>query len=83
MKQVIREQKRKERNKLSEKEIKEKSDIIKEKLFNSQEYKNAKTVFIADSDSLAMKDIAKIIIYIKECFPDVERITSYARAKTL
>lgn len=46
-------------------------------------YKNTKTVFIADSDSLAMKDIAKIIKYIKECFPDVERITSYARAKTL
>ncbi len=34
-------------------------------------YKNAKTVFIADSDSLAMKNIAEIVNYIKECFPDV------------
>lgn len=46
-------------------------------------YKNSKTVFIADSDSLAMKNIVKIISYIKESFPEVERITSYARAKTL
>jgi radical SAM superfamily enzyme YgiQ (UPF0313 family) len=46
-------------------------------------YKHAKTVFIADSDSLAMKNIDEIIRYIKQCFPDAERITSYARAKTL
>lgn len=46
-------------------------------------YKEAKTVFIADSDSLAMKQIDEIIRYIKQCFPDVDRITSYARAKTL
>jgi len=46
-------------------------------------YKGAKTVFIADSDSLAMKNIDEIIRYIRQCFPDVDRITSYARAKTL
>ena len=46
-------------------------------------YKHAKTVFIADSDSLAMKNIDEIIRYIKQCFPDAVRITSYARAKTL
>ncbi len=46
-------------------------------------YKGAKTIFIADSDSLAMKKIDEIIRYIKLNFPDVERITSYARAKTL
>jgi radical SAM superfamily enzyme YgiQ (UPF0313 family) len=46
-------------------------------------YKKAKTVFVADSDSLVMKDISKIIKYIRIQFPDVERITSYARAKTL
>ncbi|UCB58461.1 MAG: hypothetical protein JSV67_07620 [Thermoplasmatales archaeon] len=42
-------------------------------------YKNSNTVFIADSDSLAMKNIVKIISYIKESFPEVERITSYER----
>jgi len=46
-------------------------------------YKGAKTVFIADSDSLVMKDIEEIIRYIKLRFPQVDRITSYARAKTL
>jgi len=46
-------------------------------------YKGAKTVFIADSDSLVMKDIEDIVRYIKQCFPDIKRMTSYARAKTL
>jgi len=46
-------------------------------------YKGAKTIFIADSDSLVMKNIEEIIKHIKQRFPDAERITSYARAKTL
>jgi radical SAM superfamily enzyme YgiQ (UPF0313 family) len=46
-------------------------------------YRGAKTVFIADSDSLVMKNIEEIIQHIKHRFPDSERITSYARAKTL
>lgn len=48
-----------------------------------QIFNNAKTVFIADSDSLAIKNIEDIIKHIKFRFPKVERITSYARAKTL
>ena len=46
-------------------------------------YKGMKTIFIADSDSLVLKDIDKVISHIKLRFPDAERITSYARAKTL
>jgi radical SAM superfamily enzyme YgiQ (UPF0313 family) len=46
-------------------------------------YGSAKTIFIADSDSLVMKNVEDIIKYIKLKFPDAERITSYARAKTL
>jgi len=46
-------------------------------------YKGAKTVFIADSDSLVMKNIEEIIRHIKLRFPDSDRITSYARTKTL
>jgi radical SAM superfamily enzyme YgiQ (UPF0313 family) len=46
-------------------------------------FPDARTVFIADSDSLAMKNSEKIIRYIKGRFPSAERITSYARAKTL
>lgn len=46
-------------------------------------YRGAKTIFIADSDSLVMKNFEEIIKHIKLRFPDIERITSYARAKTL
>jgi radical SAM superfamily enzyme YgiQ (UPF0313 family) len=46
-------------------------------------YKGSKSVFIADSDSLVMKNIEEIIQHVKLRFPDAERITSYARAKTL
>lgn len=46
-------------------------------------YKGANSVFIADSDSLVMKNIEEIIQHIKLRFPDVDRITSYVRAKTL
>jgi radical SAM superfamily enzyme YgiQ (UPF0313 family) len=49
----------------------------------SKIYGNARTIFIADSDSLVIKDIEQIFKYIKLKFPDAERITSYARAKTL
>ena len=38
-------------------------------------YKDAKTVFIADSDSLVMKDIVDIVQYIKLRFPDIDRIS--------
>lgn len=46
-------------------------------------YKGAKSVFIADSDSLVMKNIHEIARHIQQRFPDAQRITSYARAKTL
>ncbi|KYK25504.1 hypothetical protein AYK25_05385 [Thermoplasmatales archaeon SM1-50] len=46
-------------------------------------YKGVNTIFIADSDSLTMKNIQEIVQYIKTRFPTVERITSYTRAKTL
>jgi radical SAM superfamily enzyme YgiQ (UPF0313 family) len=46
-------------------------------------YKGANTVFIADSDSLVMKNIEEIVQHIKLRFPNVDRVTSYARAKTL
>ncbi|MFC2075168.1 radical SAM protein [Bdellovibrionota bacterium] len=46
-------------------------------------YSGSKTIFIGDSDSLIMKDIEEIIRYTKSKFPQLERITSYARAKSL
>lgn len=45
----------------------------------------AKTVFIQDADSLIMRtaDLVEIIKYLKQTFPTIERITSYARMKTI
>jgi radical SAM superfamily enzyme YgiQ (UPF0313 family) len=44
-----------------------------------------KNVFIGDSDSLVMKPhlLIEVIRYIKEKFPSVQRITSYARSRTI
>ena len=45
----------------------------------------ARTVFFQDSDSLIMStsDLIEVIEYLKQRFPSVERITSYARARTI
>ena len=59
-------------------------DEVKRDIDNAVKiYRGAKTIFIADSDSLVMKNIEEIIQHIRQCFPDADRITSYARAKTL
>ncbi len=44
-----------------------------------------KSIFLQDANSLIMKpdDLVYILDHIKECFPDVERITSYARSHTI
>lgn len=44
-----------------------------------------KNVFIGDSNSIIMKteDFAEIIGFLYETFPTLERVTSYARAKTV
>lgn len=43
-----------------------------------------KTAFLQDSDSLIMRthDLVELIRYLKETFPSIERVTTYARAKT-
>lgn len=44
-----------------------------------------KTVFLQDADTLIMRtpELTELLRYIKKNFPSVERITSYARARTL
>jgi radical SAM superfamily enzyme YgiQ (UPF0313 family) len=43
-----------------------------------------KTVFLQDADSLIMKTarLVEVLTYLKETFSTIERITTYARAKT-
>ena len=47
-------------------------------------YFGGKTVFLQDADTLIMRtpDLVEAIKYLKKTFPAIERITSYARAKT-
>lgn len=48
-------------------------------------YYGQQSVFLQDANSLVVKtkDLAKILAYLKEKFPHVRRITSYARSQTL
>ncbi len=43
------------------------------------------SIFLQDANTLVMKpaDLIKILTHIKECFPQVERITSYARSHSI
>jgi radical SAM superfamily enzyme YgiQ (UPF0313 family) len=48
-------------------------------------YAGGKNVFLQDANSLLLKteEVVEILRYLKEKFPSVERITTYARAKTI
>ncbi len=48
-------------------------------------YGGGKNVFLQDGDNLRMKadDLAEIIAFLRETFPDAERITTYTRSKTV
>ncbi len=48
-------------------------------------YFGARTVFLQDANTLIMPsaELLEVLKYLKETFPNIERVTSYARAKTL
>ncbi len=48
-------------------------------------YEGGKNVFLQDGDNLIMKtgQLVELLEYLKKAFPSVERITTYARAKTV
>jgi len=48
-------------------------------------YNGGKNVFLQDANSLIIKtdDLVRIVRYIRQAFPAVERITTYARADTV
>ncbi len=47
-------------------------------------YAGGENVFLQDADSLIMRtnELAEVIRFLRETFPDIKRITSYARSKT-
>ncbi len=56
-----------------------KADVEKARLI----YGVADTIFLGDSDSLVHKDLPEIVAFIRKTFPETQRITTYARAKTI
>ncbi|MBN1573075.1 MAG: radical SAM protein [Deltaproteobacteria bacterium] len=48
-------------------------------------YNGGKNVFLQDANSLIMKpsDLLEILAHLKERFPDIDRITTYARSATV
>lgn len=56
-----------------------KSDILKAR----QIYPAASSMFLGDSDNLVHNKFPEIMAFIRETFPEVERVTAYARAKTI
>ena len=62
-------------------------DEIKADILSARDYYSdvTRTVFIADSNSLVINtdDFIEILKLLYKSFPNIERVTSYARAKTL
>jgi biotin synthase-like enzyme len=48
-------------------------------------YHGMESLFLQDADSLVMKtdEIVEVLAYIRDAFPSIKRITTYARAKTV
>ncbi len=63
------------------------SEVKKDLDSMAREYQGypVRTAFLQDGDTLVLKteDVLEILQYIKQKFPAIERITSYARAPTL
>ncbi len=53
--------------------------------FTQHKERGQKSVFLQDADSLVIKppDLVAILVHLKNTFPGVERITSYARSHTI
>jgi radical SAM superfamily enzyme YgiQ (UPF0313 family) len=64
-------------------EIKE--DILQAAAFQSPRGAMFKTAFLQDANSIIMPtpQLVEVITFLKETFPDIERITSYGRSHTL
>ncbi len=60
-----------------------KEDILRDIDRINQYFPPSKTAFLGDSNPLIHKDIVEIVRYLKEKHPELERITAYARIKTI
>jgi radical SAM superfamily enzyme YgiQ (UPF0313 family) len=58
-------------------------EIKQDVLSARQIFGKAKTIFLGDSDNLIHKDLPEIVFFIRKTFPEAQRITTYARVKTI
>lgn len=65
--------------------IRSTEDIIKDFIIGRERYKQVKRIFIADGDALAIKteELIKILSYIKNEFPECERVGIYGSPKSI
>jgi radical SAM superfamily enzyme YgiQ (UPF0313 family) len=64
-------------------EQRKKEEIFREIEHLRDFFPAARTAFLGDSNPLVHKDIVEIVRYLREKNPWIERVTAYARAKTI
>jgi len=64
-------------------ELRSLDEIMEDILTARKIYGRVRTVFLGDSDNLVHNDLPLIISRIRSVFPEAERVTAYARARTL
>lgn len=58
-------------------------EIEEDVRFAREIYGKTRNIFLGDSDNLVHPDLPEIVSFIRKIFPESERITSYARARTI
>lgn len=64
-------------------QIKPLEEVKKDVKKARQIYRAAQSIFLGDSDNLVHKELPEIVAFIRKIFPDIRRVTAYARAKTI
>ncbi len=64
-------------------ETKPMEEVKDDVLMAKEIYGTTHSLFLGDSDNLVHKHLPEILHFIKKTFPEAQRITSYARAKTI
>jgi radical SAM superfamily enzyme YgiQ (UPF0313 family) len=59
------------------------ADLKQDVILARKIYGKTNTIFLGDSDNLIHKDLPEIVAFIRKTFPEVQRITAYARARTI
>lgn len=64
-------------------EVKPVEEVKRDVLNARQIFGEVESLFLGDSDNLVHQDLPEIVSFIRQTFPEIKRITTYARAKTI